>query len=274
MVKIDTITSQLVEKEPGYWVSKDHTPVSYPADGMDFTFQLEEQSYWFIHRNRCISAVLQAFPPQGILYDIGGGNGFVSLAARNMGIETVLVEPDPTGSHNALQRGLRPVIAASLDDAGFAPQSLNAVGLFDVLEHIEDDAAFLKKLHTLVRPDGKLYLTVPAYQSLWSTDDASAGHFRRYERRRLNRLLESAGFSICFSSYMFMLLPLPIALFRALPSRLGWRGPTHLDSEATRSEYVAGGGLLESLFKIECFFLARRLVLPFGGSLLVAAVRR
>jgi len=192
---------------------------------------------------------------------------------RRMCIETVLVEPDPSGSRHALERGLAPVISATLDDAGFLPASLDAVGLFDVLEHIEDDRRFLTRIHSLVKPSGRLYLTVPAYTFLWSIDDSSAGHFRRYSLKDLSQRLTQAGFQVDFATYIFFLLPLPIALFRTLPSRMGWRKEVQLEDPAVKNEYVSRSGLVEAIFSLELHGLKRLQAIPFGGSCLVAASR-
>jgi len=274
MVNIQSTASNLVEAGDGLWVSKNHSAVSYPEAGMDFTYQLEEQSYWFIHRNNCITALIDRFHPQGVFFDIGGGNGFVSQALQRMGIQTVLVEPDPAGSQHALERGLRPVICATLDDAGFIAGSMDAVGLFDVLEHIEDDGAFLQKIHHLVKPGGRLFITVPAYTLLWSIDDVSAGHFRRYGLKDLCQRLKMAGFEIDFATYIFFLLPLPIALFRAIPSRLGWRKEIELNNPAIKNEYVSSSSLLQTLLSLELPWLKRLKSIPAGGSCLVAASRK
>ena len=273
MVDINQIASNLVQAGDGLWISKSHSPVSYPREGMDFTYQVEEHSYWFNHRNHCITSLVHQFHLQGVLFDIGGGNGFVSQAIRRLGVETVLVEPDPTGSRHALERGLKPVISAALDDAAFYPGSMDAAGLFDVLEHIENDSAFLKQIHSLVKPGGHVFITVPAYQALWSIDDVSAGHFRRYGLKDLCHLLSEAGFKIDFATYIFFLLPLPIYCFRTLPSRFGWRKEVQLDDAATQNEYVSNSSLVDDIFSLELHWLKNLKALPFGGSCLVVASR-
>ena len=194
-----------------------HAPrVDYPDEGNAFCFQVEDHSFWFQHRNACILAVMSRLPPGGVLFDIGGGNGFVARALVAAGLPAVVVEPGPEGARNARSRGLDPVICSTLDDAGFAEGALPAAGLFDVLEHIDDDRAVLQQLATLIAPGGRLYVTVPAYQWLWSTEDAISGHHRRYTTRGLARVIRAAGFTVEFSSYLFWPLPLPILLLRAI----------------------------------------------------------
>jgi hypothetical protein len=92
----------------------------------------------------------------------------------------VVVEPSPDGARNAVRRGLSPAINATLADAGFGAACTGGVGLFDVLEHIEDEAGFLSVVRHCLQPEGRRYPTVPAYRWLWSDEDTHAGHFRHY----------------------------------------------------------------------------------------------
>src|SRR4029453_13054884 len=105
----------------------------------------------------------------------------------------------------------------------FRPGSLPAIGMFDVLEHIENDVAFLDSLHELLIPSGRIYVAVPAFGFLWSADDAAAGHFRRYTIGTLTKALASSGFIVDYSTYFFQWLWLPIFFFRTMPSVIGLR---------------------------------------------------
>ncbi|MDA7629059.1 hypothetical protein N8843_10560, partial [Verrucomicrobia bacterium] len=68
----------------------------------------------------------------------------------------VLVEPGPAGAMNANHRGVKTVIQSTLEDAGFAPDSLPSAGLFDVVEHIDNDVDFLRLIHSYLQPQGTL----------------------------------------------------------------------------------------------------------------------
>ncbi|MFT5130553.1 MAG: SAM-dependent methyltransferase [Rhodothermales bacterium] len=241
MTDIGELATNLREIEEGYWVSCDDRQISYPEDGNSACFQLEENSYWFQHRNNVITAMVDAHPPAGAIFDIGGGNGYVAMGLQRTGYETALVEPGPQGARNAKTRGLNTVIQSTLQDAGFQEAALPAIGLFDVLEHIEDDLGFLKMLHASLKPGGHLYLAVPAGQTLWSIDDTLAGHYRRYSRKTLTHQLQAAGFEICRFSYFFSFLVPPVFLLRTLPSRLGLRKSVPL--ETSKKEHAAPAGV-------------------------------
>jgi SAM-dependent methyltransferase len=217
--------------------------------------------------------IVHAFPPEGLLLDVGGGNGIVTAALRQAGFDCVLLEPGSDGIRNAQRRGLSPLIQSTLEGAGIAPGSLAALGLFDVLEHVENDEGFLWLVHSLLRPGGRLYLTVPAFRILWSTADVDAGHYRRYTARSLIKRLKTVGFEVEFHSYLFASLWLPALLLRALPSRLGWRKSGDLASYRGELGQVKGlvGKMLEMLLSQEARLTGKKRRLPFGSSLLISA---
>lgn len=100
----------------------------------------------------------------------------------------------------------------SLDDAAtLCHQPASAVLLLDVIEHIEDDVSFLKSLrqHPLINSETRIFITVPAFQGLYSGHDEFLGHFRRYNSRQLRETLKRAGFDIVTDGYFFSSLLLP-----------------------------------------------------------------
>jgi SAM-dependent methyltransferase len=198
----------------------------------------------------------------------------VARAIQESGREVVLVEPGLAGVRNALARGIRQVVQATLDDAGVLPRSLPAVGLFDVVEHIRDDLGFLTQINRLIVPGGRAYVTVPAYNWLWSGEDVLAGHARRYTVPNLCRLLEKAGYMVDFATYFFGFLPLPILLRRVLPYRLGF-APKNATEDAIRSDHELrnplASRLLQTLSRGELSAIAKRRPLRMGGSCLAVA---
>lgn len=258
----------------GVWKPASVRQVSYPDDGNDACREVEDDSYWFAHRNACILEVMRIHPPNGAVYDIGGGNGFVSLALQVAGHDTVLVEPG-RGALHAAARGVARIVHATLEDADFTAGLLDAAGAFDVLEHIEDDHAFLGRIRRLLRPGGRLYCTVPALEYLWSDEDVRAGHFRRYSRSTLAAALRAGGFRVEFLTPIFSWLTLPVFLHRALPYRAGFRdrreGPAVVKSDHSLPRVLATA--VRRCHAWELGRLARHVPIPFGTSLLCVATR-
>ena len=132
-----------------------------PRAGNADCLRVEDTSFWFRHRNRCIVSVVRRFSPDATFFDIGGGNGFVARGLMDAGVDCALIEPGIDGALAAHARGVDPVICATLEDAGIRPGSVAAAGMFDVLEHIEDENAALSEVRKLLASGGRLFLTVP-----------------------------------------------------------------------------------------------------------------
>lgn len=264
----------LVPLEDGLWTAGRGAPVSYPEEGHALCRQVEDGSFWFQHRNACIIDAVRAWPPRGPLVDVGGGNGYVAAGLRDAGLASVVVEPGLDGARRARARGLAPVVCATLEETGFRPHSLPALGFFDVIEHVEQDARLLEQARELLTADGRLYLTVPAFGWLWAEDDVVAGHFRRYARGPLRDLLRRTGFAVDFASYLFAPLPLPLWLLRAVPSRLGLRSPEGVRARQD-AEHGTRGGLaqaaLRAVLSAERAWLRGGGSMPLGTSLLIVA---
>lgn len=275
-MNLGDVAANIQPGEEGVWVSRTRSSVSYPERGNDLYFEIEERSFWFRHRNRCLIEAMKRLPPSGTFFDIGGGNGYVSLALQNAGWPVVLVEPGLRGAVHALRRGVAKVVCSTLEDAGFAEGSMAAAGAFDVVEHISDDLGFVRSMaHSLI-PQGRLYLTVPAFSGLWSQEDDDAGHYRRYTACTLRRLVEQGGFEVEYLTYFFRFLPLPIWLLRAIPHKLGIRR-SEADLRRITSEHQAPGGpvkfLFDGLLNRELALIRSGRTMAFGGSCLAVARR-
>lgn len=273
MTKIDfrSISNNL-ELVDDIWAAKSKSKISYPDKANEKCFEIEENSFWFRHRNNCIIEVVKQFPPKGIFFDVGGGNGFVAKELEENGIETVLVEPGEKGVSNAGRRGLKKIIRATLEEAEFKPNTLPAAGLFDVLEHIEEDRKFLKSMFNILEPGGRLYITVPAFRFLWSKEDDEAGHFKRYTTKSMREILNEIGFYVEYATYIFSILPIPIFLFRSLPLKLGLvkhakNSDKHKEEHSQRMGMT--GKLLEKTWDMKLKRIKNKKKIPFGSSCLI-----
>ncbi len=275
MIDLLKIAKNLKKKEKdGIYHSKTSSNISYPDEGNSDCFQIEENSFWFTHRNNVIKKAVLKYSPQKLFFDIGGGNGFVSKGLQDAGIEVVLVEPGYEGAINAKKRNIKNIVCSTLEDSQFQKSSLASIGMFDVVEHIDDDIRFLKNIYDYLEDDGNVYITVPAFNFLWSNEDDIAGHYRRYTLSQLEEVLTSFGFSITYSTYIFSILPFPVFLFRSIPSRLGLnKNPGKLSKQqrehnADKSFFSA---ILNRLWRWELKKIENSKKIPFGGSCFVVA---
>ena len=260
----------------GIWRSTTVARVAYPEGDHATCFALEDGSFWFRHRNRCILAAVRRFAPGGFILDVGGGNGYVSRALIDAGFPSVVLEPGPEGARNAHRtRRIPDVICATLEEAALHQGVVPAVGMFDVLEHIEDDRAVVAQLHRVLQPKGYVYLTVPSFNWLWSGSDVSAMHFRRYSQATLAAVFAD-HFEIVYMTALFERLVPAFFLARTAPYALGLqqnRSDRQFEAEH-RAGGAAGVSLIERLLAHEVARIGRGASLRFGSTILLVAQRR
>lgn len=274
---VELLTSSLHRNSEGiYTASEVDSTISYAADGHAECFGVEDSSFWFKHRNNCIAALVERFGCEGPFLDVGGGNGYVAKRLQDEGRDVVLLEPGETGAYNArVNRNIDSVVCATMDTAKFTPGSFGAAGLFDVIEHIENDRDFLSQVRSELVEGGMLYMTVPCHAWLWSHADIEAGHFRRHTYGSLEQLV-SGMFKIEYMSYFFSPLVLPQYLLRALPHRLGLlkqkTGLLSSEVEHGDSDGIASR-IVEQMLVYEVPRIAAGKQINFGASCIVAASR-
>jgi SAM-dependent methyltransferase len=274
IMDLSAVASRIRMGPEGVWISPTVSTVSYPEEDNNICFAVEEDSFWFAHRNQAIVETVRRFPPPGTFFDVGGGNGYVAKALQDSGIEVVLVEPGKDGARNARERGVAHIMRCTLQDACFRPGVIPALGLFDVIEHVEDDRRYFSDVRSHLVPGGRVYLTVPAFQMLWSQEDVDAGHWRRYTLSRICALLKASGFEIDYATYFFSYLLLPIYFLRALPFSLGI-SPKKDVKERTQKDHRITNPLVHQLIdwlnrcELACLDSGRRI--NIGASCLVVA---
>ncbi len=231
---------------------------------------LEAANFWFRSRNRLITWALQKYcPVLKSFLEVGCGTGFVlsGIAASFSKAELHGSEIFIAGLSFAAQR--LPHVHFMQMDARRVPfiAHFEAIGAFDVLEHIEEDEMVLAQLHQALEPSGLLFITVPQHRWLWSASDDYACHVRRYSAREIHDKLSRIGFSIEHStSFVTLLLP------AMLLSRLNQKRTS--DNSQPQNELKLPG-LLNTLFykvmQLECGLIKLGLSLPIGGSRLIVA---
>lgn len=134
--------------------------------------------------------------PLGDVLEIGCGQGAVAARLARSARSLTALEPDPQSFAIASARvGNRGRVLNMMSNELPADATFDLVCAFEVLEHIEDDAAALADWVSRLRPGGTLLLSVPAHSKRFSDADRIAGHFRRYDREAMNAQLERAGLS-------------------------------------------------------------------------------
>lgn len=151
----------------------------------------------------------------------------------------------------------------------FTDGAFDIVGAFDVLEHIDKHVDALKEWKRVLKNDGVIVLTVPAYQWLWSDHDVSLHHKRRYTVNRLKNAAYEAGLEVEKGSY---------AIVFSLPMIVGFRFLNRILRRKTTEEtsYVSVSAPINKFFTnllgVEAWF-HKWLRFPTGTSV-VAILRK
>jgi 2-polyprenyl-3-methyl-5-hydroxy-6-metoxy-1,4-benzoquinol methylase len=166
---------------------------------------LYRRHWWWRARERLIALVLERFAPdsgwEGIL-DIGCGNGLTFDCLEQFGTCVHGIEADrrlvsEDGPH-------RHQIHVGPFDATYEPPVVfSLVTMFDVLEHIEDPLSALERVRSLASPNANLFVTVPAFSSLWTSHDDLNHHHVRYTRGTLKKLMHAAAVKVLHMEYFF-----------------------------------------------------------------------
>ena len=235
----------------------------FPVD----LFPYETGHFWFRSRNRLILWALQKYyAHHDTICEIGCGNGFVLS-----GIQKAYPEARLTGTEifaQGLHQATRRVPGAELlqMDARHLPyrDEFDVIGIFDVLEHIDEDELVLSQLFRAVKPGGGILVTVPQHSWLWSSRDERASHKRRYSREELTAKVKAAGFETRrVTSFVSVLLPLMI---------LSRKKAATEDDNPLREFQIPRvvNYALEFMLGMELGMIRAGVPMPWGGSLLLA----
>ncbi len=245
---------------------------NFKSTAFSYLAEKEEKSFWFVNRSKLIAYFLHSYAKNMKNFmEIGCGTGYVLSCIHKEFPHIQLTGAEVFTEGLKFAKGRLPNANFLQMDARKIPfvEEFDAIGAFDVLEHIKEDTVCLEQIHTALRQNGIFLATVPQHPSLWSSSDEEACHVRRYERGELEKKLADAGFQVLRStSFVSLLLPvmyLARRLNRTKPTSTGPRAHDEL------APHPIVNGTLSLVMSLERAGIQAGLSFPFGGSRLVVA---
>ena len=236
--------------------------------------ELEAGNFWFRGRNKLILWALNKYSPElKSFLEIGCGTGFVISAISKQFPEARLFGSEYFEEGLVYARQRLPRAEFTQMDARYIPyeSELDAIGAFDVLEHIEEDEIVLQQICKALKSGGIVFVTVPQHRWLWSAVDDYACHVRRYDVKELHQKVREAGFEIIRStSFVSTLLP---AMYL---SRLLQRNNLDVSMDVMAELRINSilNKIFEWLLNFELALIRLGFSLPLGGSRLLVARKR
>lgn len=235
----------------------------------------EDNHWWFATRTWAIETFLDALPQKNNLdvLDVGCGAGnMIHHLAQYGRVRGIEVDARPVKI--AQQRGYDVRLGDATQAIPFPDASFDLVTALDVIEHVDADEKILQETFRVLRPNGHVLITTPAFQWLWSHNDELNAHKRRYTANELRAKMERAGFQIARLSYNFFLVfPLAAGMI-ALKNLTGKNAALkshHFNDDAYQVDMEPVAPALNSILRgvgqIENSLLSA-LNLPLGTSLI------
>lgn len=154
---------------------------------------------WELSRSKNILALLKNMDRSTVYADVGSGDRFFTEKIKLITDAEVYAVDSEYPNARSIENG----IVCLNDIALLKDASIDCLVMMDVLEHIEDEQTFLSAILKKLKPGGKVVVTVPAIQMLFSSHDAFLKHYRRYSRKRLVGALRKQNLKVEFSHYFY-----------------------------------------------------------------------
>jgi 2-polyprenyl-3-methyl-5-hydroxy-6-metoxy-1,4-benzoquinol methylase len=183
----------------------------------------EDRHWWYRGRRRIVEEEITRVPIRSSarVLDAGCGSGRLLDELAEYGAVSGL-DMNPDSVSIAQRRGHEDVRVGVVEELPWEDETFDLVTCLDVVEHTADDRVSMRELRRVVRPEGRLLITVPAYQGLWSSHDVFNRHYRRYDRRMMRAVAADVGLRIERMTYFNSLLLPPAAAVR-LAQRFRYR---------------------------------------------------
>jgi ubiquinone/menaquinone biosynthesis C-methylase UbiE len=230
----------------------------------------ENDYWWFVGRRKIITTLLKEYlnHPHNTslrILDIGCGTGGTTIALSKFG-EVCGSDYSAAALNHARESGLDKLIRCSASNLPFRPETFDTITILDVLEYIKDDVQALREIRSSLKKDGIIFISVPAFQSLWSKHDVAVGHLRRYNTQSLLKVIRQSGLQELRISYFISFLFPFLGLYRIITRKFKLEKQNNQPKIDVVHLPVFIDKTLQQFLILESKILRQR-SLPFGLSL-------
>lgn len=182
-------------------------------------YKFEEKYWWWVGKREVVKSILNRlnFNSTNIL-DTGCGTSFNLNYLKDYG-KVIGLDFSKDALNFCKMRGNKNLIQANAEKLPLKEDAFNLITALDLLEHLDDNKT-LKEFYRVLKPNGYLIITIPAFEFLWSNHDEALHHKRRYNKGQLRDALESNGFIVEKISYWNFFLFLPIVIMRLIKKNI------------------------------------------------------
>lgn len=237
------------------------------SDSYNEMYSLEENNWWYKSRRELVLKLLEKNTKQkNKIIDFGCGTGKILETLHEKGYFCYGTDDSETAINFCKKRGVNATLLNSRADKKSMASDFDTALLLDVLEHVKNEKEVLNQIKKRVKKNGLFIVTVPAFNWLFSTEDIVYQHYRRYTKKETVMLLKSNGFLIEHAFYWGgFLFPLTATVKILLKLK---KKPKESQLELLPEFF---NSLALAVMRIENWFHARNIHLPFGTSVLVIA---
>jgi len=231
--------------------------------------QIEKNHWWHRGKKKTVFGLINKYLGENYTksLDVGCGVGVTVEKLSEIG-EAYGIDNSPEAIRLCKKRGIKNVELSLVEKMDHKSGYFDLVTALDIIEHTKSDKLAIKEIKRVLKREGLLIVTVPAYKFLWSYWDEILHHKRRYKKNELKKLLEKNGFEILKLSYANFFIFFPVIIFRLI-KKIAIK-----DQKIVRSDFLETPAFLNPLFKLiyllENIWI-KQFSFPFGLSIICVA---
>jgi ubiquinone/menaquinone biosynthesis C-methylase UbiE len=225
-------------------------------DFHDYKNGMNEENFYFEGKKELLEKLLKKLnlKKKIKILSIGAGTGEEVKVLKNYG-DVYIIDVNKEVI-NSMPKEYKNKFVMDARKLKFKNEMFDLIVALDVIEHIEGDIKVVNEIKRVLKKDGTILMSVPAFQQIYSKHDAILGHVKRYSKKEVRELFKE--FKVKRLFYWDSILLLPVALIRIIQ-----RNSTKVNPDYFQFNKIIDK-LLLTILRIENNLVIRKITLPFG----------